>query len=90
MTTVTDLNAFIAEHGYTRGIAELGRMVLTGRDVVVAEWDHWFSYAIIPFTSEAEAEAYVRRRAPVSHMLQNAMEFEQHLADTDGPRGYGW
>lgn len=89
MTTTNDLNAFVAENGYTRGIAERGRMVLTGDNVVVAEWDGWFTYSIRPFASQAEAEAFVQRHAPVSRAEQDAMEFEQFLADHDGPKGYG-
>lgn len=56
-----DLIAAIADSGYTRGKSDRGRVVLTGADVIVVEYDSLrMTYtATCTFDTVAEAESYL-------------------------------
>lgn len=92
MTTIhaDKLNAYISEHGYTRGAAARGKAILLGDDIRIVAWDGWFSYEISePIATLAEAEELIGVRQSVSRTFADAAAFEQYLADNDGPTGYG-
>lgn len=57
-----DLSAAIAAAGYTRGFAQRGRVVLTGEDVIVVEYDaDRMAYAAIAaFPTADEAVAFCK------------------------------
>lgn len=96
-----DLNTAIAASGYTRGTAHRGRIMLTGDDVIVAEYDYvdilasdrtYFAKYAFP-TADA-AMAYVKTGRPdEAATLRRIAAENQAINDRlqmDGPTGHGW
>lgn len=94
ITTIADLNSYIAAEGYTRGTTGYGRVVLTsGPNIAVAvgrrDRRGGWEYDIYPFATIEAAEAFAMSREPVDRTFAAAAAHADFLADHDGRTGYG-